>query len=335
MPRTPPSQWGALFNFAGGGLIHQELFALIIVSTENPTLFEAIAHYLLPYGVHADRPTATDTPEGALFLETDTQEIYQNEAGAWVLVANVGSGGGGSPGGSNKNVQYNNAGAFGGVTNNTTATKKYLQQVSTGTPSFDQINGADLVAASIGPTELAATAVTPGAYGDATHVPAITIDADGRITAAADVAISGGGGGTLGGARVTHNTTQSIPNATDTAAAFNTEDYDTDNYHDNATNNSRLTAPATGTYLVGFCLQYDSASPTGPHYGSIKLNTTTTPLTTGFGNSEYYPFITGSTVIEMSAGDYVQIWTNQSTGGSQNLLSATDYVPIFWIERLR
>lgn len=39
------------------------------------------------------------------------------------------------------------------------------------------------------------TAVTAGTYGDATNSPQITIDAKGRITAAADVPISGGGGG--------------------------------------------------------------------------------------------------------------------------------------------
>jgi len=42
--------------------------------------------------------------------------------------------------------------------------------------------------------DLADTAVTPDTYGDATNVPQITIDAQGRITAAVDVAISGGGG---------------------------------------------------------------------------------------------------------------------------------------------
>jgi len=42
--------------------------------------------------------------------------------------------------------------------------------------------------------DLADTAVTPGTYGDASNVAQITIDQQGRITAAADVAISGGGG---------------------------------------------------------------------------------------------------------------------------------------------
>jgi hypothetical protein len=28
MPRTPASQWGILFNFAGGGLVHMETFPM-------------------------------------------------------------------------------------------------------------------------------------------------------------------------------------------------------------------------------------------------------------------------------------------------------------------
>lgn len=43
--------------------------------------------------------------------------------------------------------------------------------------------------------KLADTVVAPGAYGDATHVGQFTVDQQGRITAAANVAISGGGGG--------------------------------------------------------------------------------------------------------------------------------------------
>lgn len=39
------------------------------------------------------------------------------------------------------------------------------------------------------------TAVTPGDYGDATHVAAFTVDAQGRLTSASEVLISGGPGG--------------------------------------------------------------------------------------------------------------------------------------------
>lgn len=55
----------------------------------------------------------------------------------------------GTPGGSDKNVQYNNASAFGGIANNATATNKYLQQVSSGTPSFQQVSDADLSVTNI------------------------------------------------------------------------------------------------------------------------------------------------------------------------------------------
>ncbi len=41
------------------------------------------------------------------------------------------------------------------------------------------------------------TAVTPGAYGDATHVATFTVDQQGRLTAAAAVLITSSGGGAM------------------------------------------------------------------------------------------------------------------------------------------
>jgi len=164
------------------------LFALLLMSQDNPTLFEAISAYLLLYGTAANKPLATDVPLNATYFETDTGELYQNQNATWVLIA-VNSGGSTSPGGSDKNIQYNNAGAFGGISNNATATNKFLRQVSSGTPTLEQIDGADLVAASVGPTQLANTAATPGTFGDTDNSPVITIDAQGRITASSEAAI--------------------------------------------------------------------------------------------------------------------------------------------------
>lgn len=45
------------------------------------------------------------------------------------------------------------------------------------------------------PANLAASGVSAGTYGDATHVAQLQIDAKGRVTGASNVAISGGGGG--------------------------------------------------------------------------------------------------------------------------------------------
>lgn len=54
-----------------------------------------------------------------------------------------------SPGGSDKNVQYNNNGAFGGVANNATASNKFVRQVSGGTPSIEFVTDADLSTSDI------------------------------------------------------------------------------------------------------------------------------------------------------------------------------------------
>jgi type V secretory pathway adhesin AidA len=53
---------------------------------------------------------------------------------------------------------------------------------------LDQTPGALTVA-------LEDTAVTPGTYGDSTHVAQVTVDQQGRLTAISDVLIAGGGGG--------------------------------------------------------------------------------------------------------------------------------------------
>jgi hypothetical protein len=70
-----------------------------------------------------------------------------------------------------------------------TGTNAYTTRTITGTAA--QINVANGSGVSGAPTlNLIDTAVTPASYGDATHVGSFTVDAKGRLTAAANVAIT-------------------------------------------------------------------------------------------------------------------------------------------------
>ena len=69
-----------------------------------------------------------------------------------------------------------------------------------GTPEIatDGVDAAEIAANAVGSSELASTSVTLGSYGSATQVPTFTVDTDGRLTAAANVTISGTLGAFMG-----------------------------------------------------------------------------------------------------------------------------------------
>jgi hypothetical protein len=155
---------------------------------------------LLKRGPAATMPVLADGEPG---FTTDTHALYVGYAGTNYP---VGGGGGGSlpdpvtpaHGGTGLATLTAHAVLLGAGTGNIvfaaagTAGRVLLDQGAGADPAFEAVGG-DATLAADGTLTLAATAVTPGTYGDATHVAALTVDSGGRVTAAADVAITAGG----------------------------------------------------------------------------------------------------------------------------------------------
>lgn len=107
--------------------------------------------------------------------------------------------------------------------------------------------------------------------------------------------------------RITSN--QTITNSTVTAIVFNSETKDDPNWHDNATNPTRITVGSNGWYAVAGQLQY-ATDATGARHCLIGVNSTT-----------YY----GHNLVPAAAGTgtYVQcVWTGHLTSGQYLELAA-------------
>lgn len=142
-----------------------------------------------------------------------------------------------------------------------------------------------------------------------------------------------GSASTFSGARVYRTADQSF-DAT-TAVQFNNEQFDTDGYHDNTTNNTRLTVPSTAYYQIGCNIALDPGLTGSILTYEIRLNNTT--------NICHYQVLDTinaivhvnlTTVWSASSGDYFEIIVDDSAANTGQIVALTSSEPIFWIHRL-
>ncbi|MGD8753261.1 MAG: hypothetical protein PVG14_17635 [Anaerolineales bacterium] len=101
---------------------------------------------------------------------------------------------------------------------------------------------------------------------------------------------------------------------------FDSERRDDGNLHDSVSNNSRLTAPIAGWYIIVGRFAFAS-NGTGTRRARIRVN-----QVANYGQSETISAVSGDwtwvnvdTVMYLSAGDYVELQGWQDSGGNLNI----------------
>jgi hypothetical protein len=130
-------------------------------------------------------------------------------------------------------------------------------------------------------------------------------------------------GASFVGCILTTSVTTSCPNETGTAVAFDTETVDTDGFHDNSTNNSRITIPSGkgGNYLFTGTIDF-AANATGYRTLSFFVNAGdeiyTVTRVMAITAASQTTNMTASVVLNLAAAKYVELVGFQNSGGSLN-----------------
>jgi hypothetical protein len=127
------------------------------------------------------------------------------------------------------------------------------------------------------------------------------------------------------GCRVYLSGNQTIANATDTFINFAVENYDTNGFHDNVTNNTRITVPAgfAGYYRVTGNVRFDT-NATGRRLTTLVLQGVSAISTNEVvPTSGTYPSAPNTTTVYLNDGDYISLSIYQTSGGNLVVLGSS------------
>ncbi|MEE8113333.1 MAG: hypothetical protein V3T23_03155 [Nitrososphaerales archaeon] len=137
-------------------------------------------------------------------------------------------------------------------------------------------------------------------------------------------------------AHVFNSTEPSVLTGTPLILPWNSETLDTGSFHDNSTNNSRLTITDAGYYRIAFTIQVLSGAAAAPIQYNLELfkNGSTLGLT-----ADEHPDATAditryrSVIVLAAAADYYEVRFSQSSGNTWTVRSGT-HLSYFEIEKL-
>jgi hypothetical protein len=164
----------------------------------------------------------------------------------------------------------------------------------------------------------------------------LAVGTNGQVLTADSTAATGlawatpSAGSSFAGAYVTNSTNTTVSNNTLTTLAFNQETYDTNAFHDNSTNNSRLTIPSgkAGYYLVTAQGQWD-VNATARRELILYKNGSAIGGQEVTASSSAYPSHSFNLPLSLAVGDYLEIKCYQGSGG--NLIFYTQQFQVSYL----
>lgn len=140
--------------------------------------------------------------------------------------------------------------------------------------------------------------------------------------------------------RLFHASTQSIPNTTETALTFNSEEFDASSLHSTVSNPTRISYQSTGVWLVGATVNFATATAQTGYLRFFKNSTTAVGSAAGFkgtGVSNFSQRITATAIdVVTSSNDFLEAVVFQNAGGALECGNASSRIDQndFWTVKL-
>ncbi len=135
-------------------------------------------------------------------------------------------------------------------------------------------------------------------------------------------------GTTFAGCSLTKTGSTTVSNATSTAIPFDTENFDTNGYHNNSSNNTRITIPAGkgGYYLLNGFITIDGSSTGERQIIFYKNGVSLGNVTGGIAMLNTLAAINFNYTLALADSDYVELYVYQASGGSLDVKQASTFI---------